>query len=70
VEVKIGETIKRIRLDKGLSLQDVSDRSGVQLATLSRIENNKATGTIEVLEGIALTFGMKLSELISEVEGE
>ncbi len=45
--MKIGENIRKLRKEKGLTLIELSSKSGVALATLSRIENNKMTGTLE-----------------------
>lgn len=64
-EFLIGNTIARIRKEQGISLQEVSGRSGIDLETLSRIENNKATGSLEALRSIAAALGFKLSDLIA-----
>ncbi|MBM3248338.1 MAG: helix-turn-helix transcriptional regulator [Candidatus Omnitrophica bacterium] len=63
-QILIGNTIRRFRENQGISLQVVSERSGVDLETLTRIEDNKATGSLEALRGIAAALGFKLSDLI------
>jgi len=63
-QILIGNTIRRFRENQGISLQVVSERSGVDLETLIRIEDNKATGSLEALRGIAAALGFKLSDLI------
>ena len=43
----IGEKLHAIRKAKRISLTELSEKSGVQMATLSRIENKKMVGTLE-----------------------
>lgn len=43
----IGEIIHNLRKSKKMTLLELSQKSGVALATLSRIENGKMTGTIK-----------------------
>jgi len=68
--MKIGRTIRRLRKARNLTLVQLSKLSGVQSATISRIENGKQEGTLSAHAKISKVFGMKLSELFSEVEIE
>ena len=43
----VGEIIHRLRKEKKMTLLELSRKSGVALATLSRIENGRMTGTLE-----------------------
>lgn len=45
--MQLGETINKIRKEHKMTLVELADKSGVALATLSRMENNKMTGTLE-----------------------
>jgi len=50
--IKVGEKIKQIREEKGLSLKDVAERSGFSSALLSQIENHMVSpplGTLATL---------------------
>jgi len=58
----IGKKIKEIRTAKNISLSDLAKRSGVQIATLSRIENLKMVGTIESHMNIARALGIEFTE--------
>ena len=50
---------------KGWRLQDLSNESGVSLATLTLLENNRNTNvTVDTLEKIAIAFGLSFEELI------
>jgi DNA-binding Xre family transcriptional regulator len=63
---KIGGSLKNLRLRRKLSLRELSKISGVQIATLSRLENNKRQGTLTNYLCIAEAMGFKLSELFAE----
>jgi DNA-binding XRE family transcriptional regulator len=67
-KLKIGESLRILRQQRNLTLGELSKRSGVQPATLSRIENNKALGSLKNYLSIANAFGIKLSQLFSELE--
>jgi transcriptional regulator with XRE-family HTH domain len=59
----IGETLHAIRKAKRISLTELSEKSGVQMATLSRIENKKMVGTLESHIQIAKALGIDVTEL-------
>lgn len=66
--IDAGKTLRRLRKDRNLSLSDIARASGVHLATLSRIENNKSSGSLSNYFGMAKALGLKLSELFQEFE--
>ncbi len=55
----VGEIIRKFRKENKMTLLELSQKSGVALATLSRIENGKMTGTlkshIKVCEALEIT---------------
>ena len=59
----IGEKLHAIRKAKRISLTELSEKSGVQMATLSRIENKKMVGTLESHMQIAKVLGIDVTEL-------
>ena len=63
----IGERIKELRQIKGLKLQELAQQSGVQIATLSRMEHKKMTGTLESHLAIARALGVNITELYSGI---
>jgi len=65
--MKIGERIRNLRKQKGLTLLELSRGSGVALATLSRIENNKMTGTLGSHTAICTALGITLPELYQDL---
>ncbi len=62
----IGKRLKEIREQKNMSLKELSEKSGVQIATLSRIENLKMTGTINSHLSIAKVLGIELVDLYAD----
>jgi transcriptional regulator with XRE-family HTH domain len=63
----LGKKIKEIRNQHKMSLTELSQKSGVQLATLSRIEHLKMTGTLESHIQIAKAFNMDITELYQDI---
>jgi len=59
----IGEKLHAIRKAKRISLTELSEKSGVQMATLSRIENKKMVGTLDSHMQIAKALGIDVTEL-------
>jgi len=61
--MNIAEVLKKLRKEKRISLVELAQKSGVAIATLSRIENGKMTGTIQSHEKIAEALEVALPEL-------
>ncbi|MHB8398962.1 MAG: helix-turn-helix domain-containing protein [Candidatus Limnocylindrales bacterium] len=49
----IGPQVKRLRLERGLTLAQVSAKSGLNVGYLSQIENDKASPSLEALAALA-----------------
>ncbi len=64
----LGQRIRTLRKAKGLTLVEISEKTGVAQATLSRIETGTMIGTVECHEKIAETLGIGLAELYSGVD--
>lgn len=63
----IGKKLKTFRKDKDLTLVELSKKSGVQVATLSRMENNKMTGTLESHMALAKALNVDLPQLYGDI---
>ncbi|MBL7129864.1 MAG: helix-turn-helix transcriptional regulator [Candidatus Omnitrophica bacterium] len=61
--MNIGEKLKRLRKSLDLTLDDISRRSGVGKATLSRIENNITAGTLRTHMKICEALNINLRDL-------
>jgi transcriptional regulator with XRE-family HTH domain len=66
--MEIGEKIKLLR--RNMTQADLSQRSGIDKAIISKIENGKMRGTMESHKKIAEVFGLKLSEFYAYLEEE
>ncbi len=61
----IGKNIQRMRTDRGLTLNVLSDKSGVSKAMLSQIESDKVNPTVATVWKIAKGLGVDLNELLN-----
>lgn len=66
--MNIGLIIREIRLAKGLTLEEVAYGAGTDGGNLSRIERGLQRCIPELLERIAATLGITVSELYQRVE--
>lgn len=63
----IGKRVQELRKAKGMSLTELAEKSGVQIATLSRMENMKMTGTLESHMNIARALGVDITQLYAAI---
>ena len=62
----LGATIRRLRKEKRLTLLQLSHKSGVAIATLSRMETGTMTGRVESHIKICEVLGITLPELYKD----
>ncbi|MBC3811247.1 MULTISPECIES: helix-turn-helix domain-containing protein [Undibacterium] len=62
---EVGATLQKLRLDRGLTLEDLSRTAGVSKSMLSQIEREKANPTIAVAWRLANALGVTMAELLS-----
>ncbi len=67
-DIDLGAKIRTVRKAKQLTLQQVSDRSGVSIATLSKIENGQAVGSLNTVYKIARGLGILVVDLVAPHE--
>lgn len=63
----MGETLRELRGNAGMTLREVSVASMVSLGYLSEIERGHKEASSEVLFSIASALGVPLSDLLSQV---
>lgn len=61
--MQVGKRIKELREAKKITLTSLAQKSGVQIATLSRIENLRMKGTIDSHMKIARALGIDITQL-------
>jgi transcriptional regulator with XRE-family HTH domain len=62
---EVGATLQRLRLARGLTLEDLSRIAGVSKSMLSQIEREKANPTIAITWRLANALGVAMGELLS-----
>jgi len=60
-----GDRIRRIREERGLSIRDLSSRTGIDMAALRRIESGEAIPALGQLVRLGRALDMKMGYLIS-----
>jgi transcriptional regulator with XRE-family HTH domain len=62
---EVGAALQRLRLARGLTLEDLSRIAGVSKSMLSQIEREKANPTIAITWRLANALGVGMGELLS-----
>jgi transcriptional regulator with XRE-family HTH domain len=62
--VKLGRKIRGVRTGKGITIQDIAERSGLSKGFLSQVENDKTSPSLNTLERIAEALGTPLTYLL------
>ena len=65
-----GQVIGRLRVQQGLSQEELAKKAGIARSHLAMIENGKKSASVETLWKIAEAFEIRLSILISKAEKE
>ncbi|MGW0566049.1 helix-turn-helix domain-containing protein [Streptomyces tauricus] len=60
----VGDQIRRVREHHNLTQQDVCNRSGIDIASYSRIEQGHASPKLDTLIRISDAIGVRLAELV------
>ena len=66
---RLAVRLQRLRTQRGWTLHDLSSRSGVSRATLSRLERGETSPTASLLNRLCAAHGLSMSRLLAEVEG-
>ena len=64
MKLYIGENLKRLRLAKGLTQEQLADEIGASVQSVSRWEVNTSYPDVEMIPVIALYFGVSTDELM------
>ena len=62
----LGNFLRRLRGQEGWTLKQMSERTGIPVSTLSKIEHNRLTLTYDKLLQLAQRLGLRMSELFAE----
>ena len=67
ISVRIGRRLRVLRTKRGWSQHYLAEVSGINRCHISEIENGKRDIHISLLEMLATSFGMSLSEFVKDV---
>jgi transcriptional regulator with XRE-family HTH domain len=66
--MNVGERIRIIRKEKGLSIMQIREKTGLSKSTISEIENDKSSPSLDTLSKIAQALDKQIYDLISDEE--
>lgn len=62
----LGKLLRGMRTRNGWTLREMSDRSGIPVSTLSKVEHDRLTLTYDKLQQLAQRLGIRMSELFAD----
>lgn len=68
--ISAGPVLKTLRLERGWSLADVSDKTGIPTSTLSKIENDKTEMTMDRLLRISVALDVNIADILGSPRTE
>jgi transcriptional regulator with XRE-family HTH domain len=64
ISKKVGRKIRIIRKQRGLTQEDIADKSGMHVSTLGRIERGESNPPLQTLNKIAQVLKVKPREIL------
>jgi transcriptional regulator with XRE-family HTH domain len=65
---QVGTRLKRVRTQRGMTLTDVAEATGISKSTLSRLETGQRRPTLELLLALSQTYRVPLDDLVGAPE--
>jgi transcriptional regulator with XRE-family HTH domain len=66
--VELGQKIRALRIERGMTLEDVVSRSGLTRSWLSKVENFRVTPSLQGLMEIARALGVPVARLLDDLD--
>lgn len=67
---QLGRAVRALRRERGLTLTQVSEQSGLSVPFLSQIENNRAKPSLKSLSAIAIALGADVGDIMTAAEAD
>ncbi|MGI0035189.1 MAG: helix-turn-helix domain-containing protein [Nitrososphaera sp.] len=64
--MKLGERLRKMRLEAGLSQKEVAKRGGIDRTMVSKIEVRAQNPSLEILRRLAIGLGCSVVDLLDE----
>jgi len=65
--IDVGQRLREKRVDSGLTIRDLAKKSGLNVNTLSMIENGKASQSIETLQQLSFAIEMPIAAFFEAI---
>lgn len=69
-DIDVGSRLRVIRTNQGLSIRALAERSGLNVNTLSLIENGKTSPSVSTLQALAQSLAVPISSFFESVRGQ
>ena len=66
--IRYGQAVRNVRLEQGISQEELADRCGLHRTYISDVELGKRNISLENIERIAISLNKTLSDFFKEVE--
>jgi transcriptional regulator with XRE-family HTH domain len=70
VDLRVRRRLRELRMQRGLTLEDVASRSSIDVSTLSRLESGKRRLALDHLPRLATALSVSTDELLRAPEAE
>ena len=68
IKIRFGNAVRRLRLERGYTQEGFAAKAKINRSYMGQIERGEINITIEGVERIAIGLGIKVGELMSEVD--
>ena len=66
--IRYGQAVRKVRLEQGISQEELADRCGLHRTYISDVELGKRNISLENIERIAISLNRTLSDFFKEAE--
>jgi transcriptional regulator with XRE-family HTH domain len=70
VDARVRRRLRELRVERGMTLQQVAERASIDVSTLSRLEAGKRRLALDHLPGLAAALGVTADELLGPAPAE
>ena len=63
IRTKFGQNLKRLRIEKGLTVRGLAELSGLSKSTIENIEQGRFSCTLDVQYNVSIGLGISIRDL-------